>query len=93
MLVASCFSKLVLHPLAGAALVLLSLRAGLLPADMDPAIPLVMMIVWATPTAVLVHALATMMQVGWEGLRGRAGLLHPRVACAGTHVIAVGGEQ
>ncbi|KIZ04264.1 hypothetical protein MNEG_3690 [Monoraphidium neglectum] len=63
-LVASCFSKLVLHPLAGAALVLLSLRAGLLPADMDPAIPLVMMIVWATPTAVLVHALATMMQNG-----------------------------
>lgn len=63
-LVGTCVSKLLLHPLAGMTLVMGSLHAGLLPADLDPLIPLVMMLVWAPPTAVLVHALATMMQNG-----------------------------
>lgn len=64
LLVGSCVCKLIVHPLAGTALVLLSLRAGLLPHSLDAAAALVMLLVWATPTAVLVHALATMMQNG-----------------------------
>lgn len=62
-LIGSCVSKLLLHPLVGMALILTCLHSGVLPADLDPAVPLVMMLVWATPTAVLVHALATMLQV------------------------------
>jgi hypothetical protein len=56
-------SKLVLHPLAGLALVLAALQWHLLPSGTDPLVALVMMLVWATPTAVLVHSLATMLQV------------------------------
>jgi hypothetical protein len=55
--------KLLLHPLAGMALVLGALQLHLLPQGLDPLIPLVMMMVWATPTAVLVHSLATMLRV------------------------------
>jgi hypothetical protein len=55
--------KLLLHPLAGMALVLAALRLHLLPAGLDPLVPLVMMMVWATPTAVLVHSLATLLRV------------------------------
>lgn len=62
-LVSMILSKLVLHPLAGMALVMGSLQLGLLPPGLDPLVPLVMMVVWATPTAVLVHSLATMLQV------------------------------
>jgi hypothetical protein len=55
--------KLLLHPLAGMGLVLGALQLQLLPQELDPLVPLVMMTVWATPTAVLVHSLATMLQV------------------------------
>ncbi|WIA08024.1 hypothetical protein OEZ85_007494 [Tetradesmus obliquus] len=56
--------KLLLHPLAGMALVLGALKLQLLPQGLDPLVPLVMMMVWATPTAVLVHSLATMLRNG-----------------------------
>ena len=52
-----------LHPLIGMAVVLGSLHAGWLPANTDALEVLVMMLVWSTPTAVLVHSLATMLQV------------------------------
>jgi hypothetical protein len=55
--------KLLLHPLAGMGLVLGALQLQLLPQGLDPLVPLVMMTVWVTPTAVLVHSLATMLQV------------------------------
>jgi len=57
-------SKLVLHPLIGLASLLAALHAGLLPADTDPLMLLVMLLVWCPPTAVLTHSLATMLQVG-----------------------------
>ncbi|KAF6259145.1 auxin efflux carrier [Scenedesmus sp. NREL 46B-D3] len=56
--------KLLLHPLAGMVLVLGALQLHLLPQGLDPLAPLVMMTAWATPTAVLVHSLATMLQNG-----------------------------
>jgi predicted permease len=56
-------SKLLLHPLLGLAGVLAALQGGLLPRDTDPLMLLVMLLVWATPTAVLTHSLATMLQV------------------------------
>jgi hypothetical protein len=55
--------KLLLHPLAGMGLVLGALQLQLLPQGLDPLVPLVMMMVWATPAAVLVHSLATLLQV------------------------------
>lgn len=56
-------SKLFLHPLIGLASILAALRAGLLPSDTEPLMVLVMLLVWCTPTAVLTHSLATMLQV------------------------------
>jgi hypothetical protein len=56
-------SKLLLHPLIGLTGLLAALHAGLLPRDTDPLMLLVMLLVWCTPTAVLTHSLATMLQV------------------------------
>lgn len=62
-LVASlCVSKLVLHPLLGLGACLAASRAGLLPAGTPPLQALVMLLVWATPSAVLVHSLATLLR-------------------------------
>jgi hypothetical protein len=72
-------SKLLLHPLLGLVSILAALRAGLLPGDTDPLMVLVMLLVWATPTAVLTHSLATMLQV-----RACACLWNPRVGLCWT---------
>jgi hypothetical protein len=61
-------SKLLVHPLLGLAGVLAALHTGLLPSDTGPLMVLVMLLVWAAPTAVLTHSLATMLQVGRVGL-------------------------
>lgn len=64
-------SKLLVHPLLGLGGVFAALHTGLLPSDTDPLMVLVMLLVWATPTAVLTHSLATMLQVGgWVGGSG-----------------------
>lgn len=64
--------KLVLHPLLGLACCLAALHLHLLPPGIDPLMVLVMLLVWSSPTAVLVHSLATMLQVGWVVLTGNA---------------------
>lgn len=62
-LVGLLVSKLMLHPLLGTAGITVASQAGLLP-DTDALMVLVMLLVWCTPTAVLTHSLATMLQVG-----------------------------
>ena len=69
------FSKQLLHPLLGLLLLLGARQSGLLPlADTSALEQLVMLVVYATPTAVLVHSLATLLQVRGEGQGKRGGM-------------------
>lgn len=83
-------SKLVLHPLIGLASLLAALHAGLLPADTDPLMLLVMLLVWCPPTAVLTHSLATMLQV-WLNIP--AGALHYCLVLCSTRASPMSGSS
>jgi hypothetical protein len=65
-------SKQLLHPLLGLGLLLGAKQVGVLPPSVDALQLLVMALVWSTPSAVMVHSLATMMQVR-EGRGGGGG--------------------
>lgn len=56
-------SRLVVLPWVGATLITRALSAGLITMD-DPLAVVVMMLVWSTPTAILVHSLASVHQNG-----------------------------
>lgn len=57
-------TKLILMPLLGLAAVTAAEKVGLIPPGTDPLAILVMMVAWATPTAILVHSLASVHHNG-----------------------------
>jgi hypothetical protein len=66
--------KLLLHPAVGLACCAAASHSGLLPRGTDPLMLLVLLLAWASPTAVLVHSLATVLQVrSFVGPRGSGG--------------------
>ena len=60
-IVAVALGRLVLLPLSGLALVAGAYRLGLL-ANLDSTALVVMLLMWAVPTALMVHSVATMFQ-------------------------------